>query len=93
MFGDTSLFWLWFVLIIVVLVVWVLFMNDCKDGKDRKDNKFNDNLECAAEGTFILLSLPLVVYILFFILLGLVLLAGKSWYGRWIWDRPVVETL
>ena len=89
MFGDTSLFWLWFVLIIIILIIWAIF--SCDDEKDEKHGRGHGrdekwDLESAAEGSFLILSIPLLAYILFFILIGLFLLADRTWRGRWFWD-------
>ena len=85
--GDSSLFWLWFVLLVVVLIIWVI-VKDCDDfesrSRDNCDRRWN--ISCAAEGTLLILAIPLLIFILFFILVGLVSLAERATTGCWMWD-------
>jgi hypothetical protein len=90
--GDSSLFWLWFVLIVVFLIIWVVVKNDfeCESGNQKKSINFSEcnlNFESAAEGALLLLAIPLIIYILFFILVGLVALSQRACTGCWMWDH------
>lgn len=80
--SDNALFWLWFILIVIAIVIFVLFFygDNCESGK-RKKGRGDERIGEAAEGSAIILSIPLLVYILFFILIGLVAL-GYSTMGK-----------
>lgn len=91
--GDTSLFWLWFILLVFFLIIWVVVKDDSdsesrdqKKGMTANDLRSEHNFESAAEGALLLLAIPLIIYILFFILVGLVALAQRSCTGCWMWD-------
>lgn len=78
MFND-ALIYVYILLLFIFFVIFALFSEDeDDDGRDRKsgrDHETNRRIASAAEGSFILISLPLIAYILFFAILSLAILA------------------
>jgi hypothetical protein len=78
MFG--AIFWVYIILLVIFFVLFALFSEDegqCDTKRGGKKGRCDENwrLGSAAEGAFILMSIPLIAWILFFAILSLAILA------------------